>query len=229
MVKKKKYMIEDIEISVTKKKIKNMILRVKEDESVTVSVPYGVNDEVIETFVSERLTWIREKQDYIKRKAHDRANYISGEKIHILGKLKILEVHFSDKEKGELKEDRIILYSKKPLDADYNKALFYSKFNQLITNVFQAILSDITQDEVVLKMRLMKKRWGTCFVNQNTIQLNKKLIHAPREYIAYVVHHELVHFDFPHHGATYYEELEKRLPDWKRLRKMLNKEYASYL
>lgn len=229
MVKKNKYMIEDIEYSVTKKKIKNMILRVKEDESVTISVPYGVKDEVVETFISERLAWIKEKREQIRRKALNRIIFVSGANIHILGKLKTLEVHFSDKEKGELEEDRIILFSKNPLDGDYNKSLFYRKFDQLITNVFRAILSDITQDEVILKMRLMKKRWGTCFVNQNTIQLNKKLIHAPKEYIAYVVYHELVHFDFPHHGATYYEELENRLPDWKKFRKMLNKEYASYL
>ncbi len=229
MVKKKKHMIDDVEYSVTKKKIKNMILRVKEDESVSVSVPFGVNDKVIETFVYDRLDWIKEKQAYVRKKGQNKQRFISGTFIHILGKPKLLEVNLSDKEKGELVDDRIILFSKNPSDADYNKDLFYQKFNHLITNVFQAILKDITDDEVILKMRLMKKRWGTCFVNQNTIQLNKKLIHAPSDCITYVVYHELVHFDFPHHGSTYYEELENRFPDWKRLRKILNKEYASYL
>ena len=53
--------LEGIVITVTKKRIKNMYLRIKkEDGMVLISAPYQMSDLRIRRFAEERLPWIRE-------------------------------------------------------------------------------------------------------------------------------------------------------------------------
>lgn len=55
--------IEDITIIVTKKRMKNMYLRIKkEDGTVLISAPYEVSDARIRAFAKERIDWIRKYQ-----------------------------------------------------------------------------------------------------------------------------------------------------------------------
>ncbi len=99
----------------------------------------------------------------------------------------------------------------------------------MIERVFRSLLYEESGEKVVLKTRDMKRRWGTCFVDRNTIQLNKRLIHAPKALISYVIIHELVHFTQPNHGKSYYAALSKRLPEWKKWKTELNEGYGGYL
>jgi hypothetical protein len=52
-------MMDGIAITVTKKKIKNVYLRIKRDGTVTVSAPCTMLDGDVRRFVSERMHWIR--------------------------------------------------------------------------------------------------------------------------------------------------------------------------
>lgn len=55
--------IEDVTIIVTKKRMKNMYLRIKkEDGTVLISAPYEVSDTRIRRFAEERIDWIRKYQ-----------------------------------------------------------------------------------------------------------------------------------------------------------------------
>lgn len=68
-MKQKKYQIvlDGIVITVTKKRIKNMYLRIKkEDGMVLISAPYQMSDLRIRRFAEERLPWIREYQKKYK-------------------------------------------------------------------------------------------------------------------------------------------------------------------
>ena len=54
------FTIEEIPIIVTKKRMKNMYLRIsKEDGSVRISAPHQMSDERIYRFAKERIDWIR--------------------------------------------------------------------------------------------------------------------------------------------------------------------------
>lgn len=55
--------VEGISITVTKKRMKNMYLRVKEDGSVCISAPHQVSDVRIREFAQGRVEWIRRMQE----------------------------------------------------------------------------------------------------------------------------------------------------------------------
>ena len=68
--------------------------------------------------------------------------------------------------------------------------------------------------------RSLKTRWGSC--NQNKeIVLNIFLMQLPWECIDYVILHELTHTKILHHGPLFWAELEKHLPDAKKIKKTL--------
>ena len=55
--------VEDVSITVVKKQIKYMYLRIrKEDGTVLISAPHGMSDERIFAFAAERIDWIRKYQ-----------------------------------------------------------------------------------------------------------------------------------------------------------------------
>ena len=77
--------INGINITVQRKKIKNMYLRVLPPEgTVKISAPYFVSDDEIIKFVNSRMDWILDKKNKIKNKEYiPPLKYVNGEK-HLL-------------------------------------------------------------------------------------------------------------------------------------------------
>lgn len=65
--------VEDIPITVIKKRMKNMYLRIKrEDGSVFISAPHQVSREKILRFASERIEWIKSNREAYLREAAEK-------------------------------------------------------------------------------------------------------------------------------------------------------------
>lgn len=56
--------------------------------------------------------------------------------------------------------------------------------------------------------------------------LNRRLAQAPVDAIDYVSTHELCHVVEPHHGAAFFELLDKVMPDWERRKQRLERAMA---
>ena len=76
-------------------------------------------------------------------------------------------------------------------------------------------------------IRNQKSRWGSCS-GQNNINLNVHLVLLPPALRDYVILHELVHTRVKHHGPEFWAELERYIPDCRRVDKELNR-YESVL
>lgn len=211
--------------TVTYKRIRNLILRVERDGEIRISAPYGTTEGTLRHFVETRRSWVEERLALLS----EVPQFLDGARIHLLGRSYGLTIRESSREKGHWSEEGLVLESRLPEDPEHNRKLFYRQFEVLTERTFRSLLDSAGGREVTLKLRNMTRRWGTCFVDRATIQLNRKLIHAPKELIHYVVIHELVHFSHPDHGQGFHAELSRRIPDWKARRKRLNREYGGYL
>ena len=76
---------------------------------------------------------------------------------------------------------------------------------------------------VTWNIRRVKSIWGTCHIRKRQITYNAELARVPREMVEYVVVHELTHLQAPNHGLHFYALMDERLPNWKLLRRKLNK------
>ena len=63
-------------------------------------------------------------------------------------------------------------------------------------------------------------RWGSCS-HRSGIRLNWRLIHLPPAQIDYVVAHELAHLIEMNHGARFWSQVERLLPDYQSARDVL--------
>jgi predicted metal-dependent hydrolase len=75
-----------------------------------------------------------------------------------------------------------------------------------------------------VSVKRLRGRWGSC--NQHTdITLNCFLMQLPWELIDYVLLHELVHTRVMSHGAPFWRELDKYVPDLKTKRAEIKRYY----
>lgn len=73
-----------------------------------------------------------------------------------------------------------------------------------------------------LTIRKVKRKRGSCS-SRNEIMLNLSLAHLPTKYIQYVIIHEVCHLKHRHHQKPFRDEVEKRAPEYKILRKDMRK------
>ena len=73
-----------------------------------------------------------------------------------------------------------------------------------------------------IEARAQKTRWGSCST-KGTISLNVYLLQLDESLQEYILLHELVHLDYPHHQKSFWKTLEKLCPNAKAKSKALNK------
>ena len=69
----------------------------------------------------------------------------------------------------------------------------------------------------------MKTHWGSCNPVRHTIRLNTELAAMEREYLDYVILHEMVHLVEASHNRIFYKYMNALMPSWKEIRKRMNK------
>ena len=74
-----------------------------------------------------------------------------------------------------------------------------------------------------ITIRNQKTRWGSCSSKGN-LNFNCLLMLTPPEIIDYVIVHELCHRKEMNHSKAFWAEVERILPDYKKLRKWLKNE-----
>ena len=68
----------------------------------------------------------------------------------------------------------------------------------------------------------MQSSWGNCS-KIRLISLNIKLIQVPKEYIDYVLTHELCHLKDLSYGAGFYDLLGRVMPNWREKKEKLDR------
>lgn len=79
-----------------------------------------------------------------------------------------------------------------------------------------------------IRFKEMKTMWGNCYPQRKIITLNSALLDMPREYLEYVIIHELAHFIHKDHQKGFWNLVGKYCPEWKERRKRM-KNYAGHL
>lgn len=70
--------------------------------------------------------------------------------------------------------------------------------------------------------RFMHSRWGS-YSREGNVKLSTLLFMLPREYLTYVIVHELAHGVHMNHSAAFWNEVKKVMPDYKHIEKELKK------
>lgn len=73
-----------------------------------------------------------------------------------------------------------------------------------------------------VRVKQIKYAWGSCSSRKN-ITINQKLICYSEQAIRYVILHELCHLRYMNHGKEFWNLVAMYMPDYKEVKKELNK------
>jgi len=206
---------------IIRSKRKTLSLSINENADLVVRAPHRASYDEIQKFISEKSTWINNKQRLIKAQLEDNENQHLSSQFLYLGSLYPLKIDNSNVEpisfNGQMftitnfNRERISL----PLKCWYKKRFIEVALPRL------SYFSDKYKLKVnQVRVKEQKTLWGSCS-SKNNINLNYLLIMAPMKVIDYVIVHELVHTIHKNHSAKFWQKVETIIPNYKDARKWL--------
>jgi len=227
----KKLIINDIEIELTKKNIKNIYLSVHPpDGRVKISAPYHMDTDSIRLFVISKLPWIKKQQEkFINQERQSKREYVSGESHYFLGQRYLLNVIYTNKRKqgGEIRNKKYIdLYVRENASKDSRERVMNEWYRKELKNLITPLLEKwepiigVKVNEFGIKK--MKTRWGSCNTKDKRIWLNLELAKKSPACIEYVLVHEMVHLLEKSHNEVFKAYMDKFLPNWRAIKAELN-------
>ena len=208
------------EVTITKKKIKNIYLRL-EGNVINASCPYYVPNYEVYKFIESKKSWIYNVYLYNMNKPKNRYLYRGGDVFFIFGEEYILNRNIGKTKVNIV--DKNIYFTYKDNSDNAIKAL-YKQLDSMLLNkamdYFKAhskMLEDYGYINVPeIKARIMTSKWGVCYTRNNKITINSYLIHYPLDCLEYIMVHEMTHFIIPNHSKRFYEIVSNNMPNYKQ-------------
>ena len=206
----------DIQI-ILKPKNKKIWIRIIKPNILKITTPVRLNNNDIYKYVSKNYS-------YIKKVLNEKEE-IKEDVIHLFGYEYKLKEELSNLDDIKIENQNIIIYHKinsNPKDILYS---FYNlKLKEFVSNYLDEAKRKLNiDDDIIFEYKDVKTYFGECFYKRGKIILASKLAKYEAIYILSVIYHELAHFHYHNHQASFYNLLEKVFPDYKYYQHNLRK------
>jgi len=204
---------EEYFVTITKKRIKNINLKIDEQNRIAISCPLHMQEQEVLTFLDRHREWLT-KRIVKNNKNKQQFIHLQDEKIvYLLGKEYLIVTTKSLDKHLQIEDDVIYFASKKS---------FYSFYHDYLINRAKELCEE-KGVEATIKVKRYRSRWGCCKYRTKEIYLNEKLIALPKDFIDYVIYHEISHLIVPNHSPSFYKTLALSCPDYKKYKKEIKK------
>lgn len=209
---------------IIRSKRKSFSIEIDDSGEILLRVPIKASIEEVNEFIKRHSKWIEKKLNEIENRKikYQPKNFVDGEKFLYLGKFYNLNI---------VKNQKIPLIFKNEFYLSKNYIL---NGYEIFKNFYKKMAKEIINERIKfyvnkygfkynkIKITSANKRWGSCTVGGN-LNFSYRLIMAPLKVVDYVVVHELVHLVDKTHKKSFYNKVEKILPDYKERKDWLNK------
>ena len=214
-IKEETVYFENLEIKVSYKKIKNMILKVKSDQGIVLSVPHKISQNEINKFIESKSEWIITVIEKYQK-------YQEGNFFYLGNQYKIRFINSNSRAPKVVLEDGFF-------DFYIHEALPEKTKNRYLEKHLEEKIESIANEFSIkweekleiskksLSIKKLRGKWGYCHTKNHDICLNLELIKKDIKFIEYVVLHELCHIIEPNHGPKFKALLNKHMPDWRKI------------
>lgn len=210
----------EIKYELSRKRVKNVNMRVKSDGIVYVSANTRVSKKRIEEILTERAEFIFRAADQLK--SREERSEITSEKLRWLGKEYPVRVIRNHAERVALEENELRVFTTHPEAAQemltqWVGERFAELIEQLNTEVRKALqAAGLTPPPTRISIKDMKTRWGSCSYTRGHISINVRLMAYPKETVLSVLWHEYAHYWHHDHSARFYAFVESFYPEYRK-------------
>lgn len=210
----------EIRYELTRKRVKNVNMRVKSDGVVYVSANTRVSVKRIEEILIERAEFILKAAEQLK--SREERSEITAEKMRWLGKEYPVRVIRNHAERVALEESELRVFTTHPEEAQEmlqkwvgeRFAELIEELNAEVRGALQA--AGLTPPPTRIAIKDMKTRWGSCSYTRGHISINVRLMAYPRETVLSVLWHEYAHYWHHDHSARFYGFVERFCPEYRK-------------
>lgn len=179
--------------------------------------------------ISKKWQWIERQQKYFARFSTvcPKPRFISGSEFRYLGKQYRIKVKKGLKNEVQTVRTNLQVTTTKEVgDEDFTKKVVDSWVHQqtklFLRERYEFLCAKFdVKNKPVLKLRQMKKRWGSNVAGK-VIYINPQLIKADARCIDYVILHEICHLEVQNHNTRFLTLLDSRMPKWRTYSKKLD-------
>lgn len=208
-----------IDYDVQFKRMKSLRIKVIEGRLV-VSAPYGTPQKFIEDImIKNKDRLLAQMTSY-----HPHAQYDDGGFVTIFQKRYHIVLRDIGQMTCRIHDDQIYVYHHQ-IQKVIEEYLKYLLMDYLKERIIFYLKHDFDLDMPTIEIKKYKGRWGSCFYREHKATFNLSLIHLDPKLIDYVIIHELTHFLQANHSPLFYQEIEKRMPDYKKRIRALKEEH----
>lgn len=220
----------EIPVSVVRKRVKNLNLRVRADGTVTLSIPQHLPLARAREFLDRKGDWIAERvrRNIERRPSPDLAGELP-DRIPLWGKL--VPRDSVQANSGQAASDRDASGQGAPGQTAIDQAaldeLYRTEVLRALPGIVERMEARIGVHAARWSVRVMKTRWGSCTPKTGAIRINARLAAYPLECLEFVVVHELVHLLEPSHNARFRTLLDEFCPDNRGIARRLKQQPIS--
>lgn len=235
----------EIPVSVVRKRVKNLNLRVRADGTVTLSIPQHLPLARAQEFLERKGNWIAERdgRNIERRPSPDFAGELPN-RIPLWGKLVPRDsIHANSGQAvggqgaggraipGQAASGRDAGDQGAPGQTTIDQAaldeLYRTEVLRALPDVVERMEARIGVHATRWSVRVMKTRWGSCTPKTGAIRINARLAAYPPECLEFVVAHELVHLLEPSHNARFHTLLDEFCPGNRGIARRLKQQPIS--
>lgn len=225
----------EIPVSVVRKRVKNLNLRVRADGTVTLSIPQHLPLARAQEFLERKGSWIAERvrRNIERRPSPDFAGELPN-RIPLWGKLvprDSVQANSGQDVGGQGAGGRAIPGQGAPGQTTIDQAaldeLYRTEVLRALPDVVERMEARIGVHATRWSVRVMKTRWGSCTPKTGAIRINARLAAYPPECLEFVVAHELVHLLEPSHNTRFHALLDEFCPGNRGIARRLKQQPIS--
>ena len=230
-------LIAGLPVQITRKRVRNINLRVRDDGTIALSAPPHTPLSYIETIVRERSDWIAAARQRVATQESRHAKTCENGAIVWVWGLPYrcqlepaagtrrtctfemaegtLVCHVPE---GRLGTDEQAAARRTSDLSAWLRAKLAERVEQLRPSCEQAVQVRCAGTRI----RQMSSRWGSCNTATHKVTLNLNLVHHEPECLEYVLCHELCHLHEPSHNKRFHALMDQCYPNWRSVRNLLN-------
>ena len=216
---------KDIQYVILRRERKTASIHIERDGKVSLIVPTKLTSKQIEKMLEGKRRWIyknlAEWEELNSQKVP--REYVNGEGFLYLGRSYRLRLVSNQDEPLMLRDGHFCLKAEdgKPIKPDEAFKEFYkNKAQQRIMGRIEYFKPMLGVEPKSIKVMEIRHRWASCTPDGKLI-FNWKCMMAPLTIIDYIVLHELAHLIYPNHSASFWNQLDKVMPDYQERKEWL--------
>ena len=206
----------DIKIEKTDRR-KTVSIFIERDGSVRVLAPSSLNDEKIEETVRSKQYQVFKKLAKWRELNQGKVNrqFVNGQSFMYFGRNYRLSIVENQGVPLKLCKGHLTLSRNKQDKAEKVFKQFYKeKAEKKIAERLILIEDKFQQKPSSIKVLELQNRWAS-WTPKNGLKFHWKCAMAPVPVLDYIITHEMVHLKYPNHSPDFWNELDKKMPNYK--------------